>query len=354
MKLSRSQDPTRWRDGGADTHALESRAAVLADAAGQIQPLTPAALSRIEQQVLARRTRSGLAAFHRRPMRTRVAFAIGLLLVCAATAGGAKVVWRKYVSPDRNAAPRPAAETTVRRAHGRPPLVAARPPEIEAPPATTEEPAPVRADAPPPVRARPPVPEAINQPAREPSALASPPAEASPAAPPPKVTETALLAEALFDLRQLHDAREALSTLDRYARQFPHGVLEAEALRTRVEAVVQLGDLKTALALLDAKSAGADAPSDDLLLTRAELRAAAGRFREAVSDFTQVLDGAGGSLVTDGDERALYGRAVCLGRLAHSESARADLVAYQKRFPQGRFAREVARLLVAEPPSSRP
>ena len=67
-------------------------------------------------------------------------------------------------------------------------------------------------------------------------------------------------------------------------------------------------------------------------------RAAAGRFREAVSDFTQVLDGAGGSLATDGDERALYGRAVCLGRLAQDERARADLLAYQQRFPHGRFA----------------
>lgn len=345
MKLARAQDPTRWRDRGADTHALEARAAVLADAASQVQPLTASALSRIEKQVLARRTRSGLAAFQRRPMRTRVAFAIGLLILCAATAGGARVVWRKYVSPDRKAAPGPAAETTVGRAHRRPPLVAARPPEIEASPPPAEQQNRARADAPPLVRARPPTPAAVDPLAREPSPLASPPA---------KVTETALLAEALFDLRQLHDAREALSTLDRYAREFPHGVLEAEALRTRVEAVVQLGDLKTALALLDAKSARADALGDDLLLTRAELRAAAGRFGEAVSDFTQVLDGAGGSLATDGDERALYGRAVCLGRVAQYERARADLVAYQKRFPQGRFAREVARLLAAEPPSSRP
>jgi hypothetical protein len=351
VKLSRFQDPTRWRDRGAETHALESRAAVLADAASQVQPLTPSALSRIEKQVLARRAAGrGLFAFHQRPLRTRLAFAIGLLLLCAATAGGAGLLWRKHADSKRTAAPRAVADVTMGQAPRRSPRVAAPTAEIEAPSPAVEDPAPVRADAPPPVRARRPAPVAVDSPAHE----TSPPAEAPPAAPHPKVTEGALVAEALFDLRQLHDARAALSTLDRYAREFPHGVLETEALRTRVEAVIQLGDLKAALALLDGKAARADALGDDLALTRAELRAAAGRFREAVADFTQVLDAAAGSLATDGDERALYGRAVCFGRLAQYERARADLVAYQKRFPQGRFAREAARLLAAEPPSSRP
>ena len=83
----------------------------------------------------------------------------------------------------------------------------------------------------------------------------------------------------------------------------------------------------------------------DLTLTRAELRAAAGRFREALSDFNRVVDGADATLAAAGDERALYGRAVCLGRLGEDERARADLLAYQRRFPDGRFAREVRRLL---------
>jgi hypothetical protein len=169
-----------------------------------------------------------------------------------------------------------------------------------------------------------------------------------------KATEARLVAEALSELRQGNDPRAALSTLDRYAREFPHGVLETEALRTRVEAVIRLDDRKTALALLEGKPALSDGLGADLLLTRAELRAAAGRFREALDDFTTVVDGVAGPLVAGGDERALYGRAVCLGRLSQDERARADLLAYQRRFPSGRFAVEVRRLLAAPPPSQHP
>ena len=288
-------------------------------------------------------------------MRTRLAFAIGLLLVCVTTAGGARLLWRKYVAPDRTAAPLPAAETTVRQVPRRPLRVAARAPEIEtSPPVSTPAPAAggwrlLLRDA-----------TAIGsgrrsiRPRREIAGPASPPADVAPAAPRP-TTEATLVAEALFDLRQLHDPRAALSTLDRYARAFPHGVLETEALRTRVEAVIQLHDLKTALALLDGNTAGADRLGDDLLLTRAELRAAAGRFREAVSDFTQVLDSAG-RLARDG--RRMNGRstgAPSVWDAWRSPNARALTCSpTSSGFPSGRFAVEVGRLLTAEQPSSRP
>ena len=95
-----------------------------------------------------------------------------------------------------------------------------------------------------------------------------------------------------------------------------------------------------------------DEPRTNLLLTRAELRAAAGRFREALADFTQVVDGEGGAPAAS--ERALYGRAVCLGRLAEDDRARADLLAYERRFPNGRFAAEVHRLLSEPAPAARP
>ena len=353
MKPARPQDPIRWRDRGADTHALESRAALLADAASQVPALPPQAVSRIEQRVLARRTRRGLLAFSGRAARTRLAFAIAVLVVCVTTAGGARLLWRKYAGAGRKQALPPAAETTVPQLPQRRVRVAAPTPDTDPAPPAAAPPAPSRADTPPPARTRPAAP-ALGPSAPETAGpSSSAPSEAAPVAPRP-TTESTLVAEALFDLRQLGDPRAALSTLDRYARAFPHGVLETEALRTRIEAVIQLHDLKTALALLDGDAARAGGLGDDLLLTRAELRAAVGRLHEAASDFTDVLGSAAGSLAADAEERALYGRAVCLRRLAQNESARADLLAYQKRFPEGRFAREVERALADEQPPSRP
>src|ERR1022692_1301841 len=104
MKSSRSPDPTRWRDRDADASALESRAAVLTDAAGPVPPLAPPALDRIRTQVLARRSGRRFFGLGRLSVPARLAFGIGLVLVCVTTAGGASMLWRKLVgSPDRAA-----------------------------------------------------------------------------------------------------------------------------------------------------------------------------------------------------------------------------------------------------------
>src|SRR6185369_12890972 len=63
----------------------------------------------------------------------RVAFAIGLLIVCAATAGGAKVLWRKVVAAARPTAPAPVAPSTRPVMHP-PARVSARASAVEAPP----------------------------------------------------------------------------------------------------------------------------------------------------------------------------------------------------------------------------
>jgi hypothetical protein len=370
MNPPRRRDPIRWRDGDADSHALESRAAILADAAKQVQPLAPQALSRIRNEVVARRPRRqrfGVFGLGRFSVRARLAFAIGLAVVCATTAGGAKMLWRKYVAATRAATPAPIGPAVRPTVHAAPHFstrlapVEELPPALEPPPAEpAAQPAFVH-EQPRPHAARPwPSPAVVAAPRARvepgPSIADVPPTPpAAPAAALPAASsEAALVAEALVDLRQRNDARAALATLDRHAREFPHGVLETEAFRTRIEAVIQLGDLKTALGLLDGKLASTQALGANLTLTRAELRAAAGRFGEALPDFNQVLEGAAGPLAAGGDERALYGRAVCLARLGQDERARADLLAYQKRFPEGRFAREVQRLLAGKEPPSRP
>jgi hypothetical protein len=376
MKPFRPSEPRRWRDRDADAHALESRAAVLADAAGPPPPLGPEALARIRSEVLARR--SGRGAFDLRglPLRVGWAFGMGVILACVATAGGASALWRHYRGSAERTAPTAAAEAPRPVAH-RAPRVSSRASETETPgsdtaaPGTPETSAPaVPAEGAPHVGANesvgralrgrdvprrlsvlPPVAPTIPAP-EVPEPIPSPPG--GPAPNTPASTEAGLIAEALSDLRQLNDPRAALATLDRYGQAFPHGVLETEALRTRAEAVLRIGDHRTALALLESASALPDALGADLLLTRAELRASAGRFHEALMDFDRVLDGAVGPLGTGGDERALYGRAVCLGHLSQDERARVDLLVYQQRFPKGRFAPEVQRLLAGSAPSPHP
>ena len=361
MKTVRSHDPVRWRDRDVDAHTLEARAAALTDAARPVPPLGAQAVSRIRAEILEQAAdRQGFFDFRRLPIVARVAVGLALLLMGAATADGAGILWRRHLRTVRAAAPSmlpPAVEA---------PRLAPRP-SRRAAASNDESPrdiAPETGSAPSPLLPSDDL--GTSQPSRHigagtranawsaPAVASRPPAPALPLAELPdarqaRATEAGLVAEALSQLRQRGDPRAALVTLDAYARVFPHGVLEAEALRTRLEAVIRLDDRKAALALLDAMLGLSDEPGTDLLLTRAELRAAAGRFREALADFTQVVAGEGGAPAAS--ERALYGRAVCLGRLAEDDRARADLLAYEQRFPNGRFATEVRRLL-SEPGSA--
>jgi hypothetical protein len=378
MKTPRGADPLRWRERAASGAAPidESRAAVLAHAAAQVPPLGSQGLSRIRHAVLARRAdgRSLRRFLLSGGLSTGARFAvgIGLVLVCAATAGGATVLWRRYLRAPARVAPsagetrviphRPTRPSSAANHLGAfsPPVQAPEPPPVPAalPVAEAPRPAPRAGDRARPAPSRlalsdppepaPPVPAAVEIPALAPS-----PSPGEMPAPAARDTEAGLVAQALSDLRQHDDPRAALSTLDRYAQAFPHGVLENEAWRTRVEAAIQLQDLKTALKLLESRPSSADPLAGDLLLTRAELRAAAGHFSEALADFNRVLESAAGPLAAGGDERALYGRAVCLGRLAQDERARVDLLAYQRRFPSGRFAGEVQRLLAGSIASKR-
>jgi hypothetical protein len=362
MRPVRSHDPVRWRERDVDAHALEARAAVLTDAARQVQPLGAQAVSRIRAEVLREASgRRRFADLRRRPLLVRVAIGLALVLMCAATADGAGILWRRHLrmvgTPGRSTPlpavePQPQARRSVHRAA-----------------ASNDERSPDTA----PATVSPPVPPlasdevGANQPSRHGGARArasaapgpvplalepAPPRLEVPAGREGRPTEAGMVASALSQLRQQGDPRAALVTLEAYARAFPHGVLEAEASRTRLEALIRLDDRKGALALLDAMPGLSAEPGTDPLLTRAELRAAAGRFREALADFTQVVEGEGGASAAS--ERALYGRAICLGRLAEDDRARADLLAYERRFPSGRFAGEVRRLLSGPAPAHRP
>ena len=82
--------------------------------------------------------------------------------------------------------------------------------------------------------------------------------------------------------------------------------------------------------------------SRELLILRGELRAAASRCAEAVTDLGHGLSAVPADAV---DERALFARASCFTRLHQFAAARGELERYQAHFPSGPHAAEAARIL---------
>jgi tetratricopeptide (TPR) repeat protein len=271
------------------------------------------------------------------PLGLRLAALAALLLASAATASGAMTLWRRYVAgPSEDSAP--ASRHHARKLRAAANTLAAAPAIEQAPviePLPPSEPEPVL-EAPAPRSHHPP------------SARRSPVEAADPA------TEAKVLSDALAELRQAHDPRGALAKLDEYGLAYPRGVLASEARSARLEALLALDDRRGALALLDERTSFAGRLGAEQLLTRAELRASVGRYADALGDFDRVLGPSVATSISIDAEQALYGRAVTLGHLGRDESARADLEAYQRRFPGGKHTAEVARLLSGSASDRRP
>jgi hypothetical protein len=313
------RDPTRWQESSPDIGGLHARAAELVEAGRDVPPLGPEALARIRTAVLARAPSRGSGV--------RLAFRLALVLlglgVSVATARATITLWRRHRA------------TIVETPSPAPPVAHAR---------ARPTPVPVA----PPVEQHPrPRPGAVRP--HRVVVVAAPAPSSSPSWPPE--TEAQLLARALSRLRQAHDPVGALSLLDRYAAAYPHGMLDAEAANLRLEAALQTNDHATALGLLDGRSVFGGRLGAQQLLTRAELRASAGRYTDALADFDRVMP----ALWASADlEQALYGRAICAGHLGRDDRARADLVLYQQKFPRGKHAAEVARLLAGGQTDRRP
>lgn len=229
----------------------------------------------------------------------------------------------------------PGEADSVRRLLGEttPPVEAAVTPTV-----ATEPREPIR--TPRPVRApRPASTGAASQVSARPAVL-EPPQAVAVAAPAPAESESHVLAQALRKLRQERDARGALQLLDGYAERFPRGRLAPEAALGRVEALMALDRRNEALRLLETT------PSLPLgretAVLRGELRASAGRCREAIADFGEALSASPRDAL---DDRALFGRAFCRARGGDRAGGRTELERYLSVFPQGRFAAQARRAL---------
>jgi TolA-binding protein len=153
--------------------------------------------------------------------------------------------------------------------------------------------------------------------------------------------EARLLRRAIESLRTSRDPRLALELLDEHRRAFPDGALRANADLLRVDALLALERRADALALLDALALDSGPRADELLTTRAELRAA-NDCRAALHDFDRVLARPISSSLA---ERALRGRIVCRVRDGDRAGADPDLRAYVQRFPNAAFAARARSLL---------
>ena len=124
----------------------------------------------------------------------------------------------------------------------------------------------------------------------------------------------------------------------------------------RAEALLGVGRNAEALSVMDRLALGALPNRNERLVLRGELRAAAGRWRDARADFDPVLaelSGAGSNGpardARDVKERALWGRASARSHLGEEAGARADLTSYLRVFPTGRFAAQAAAALKGSP-----
>ena len=155
-------------------------------------------------------------------------------------------------------------------------------------------------------------------------------------------TETTALEVAVTALRRHADPRRALRLLDQAEARFPRAELQAERATLRAEALLELGDKKQALRVLDLLPTEAPAFNRRLHVARGELRADQDRCAEAITDFQSVLAAVPHD---DEDERALRGRAVCLLAGGGLNAARSDLDLYVRVFPARPFSQQARALL---------
>jgi hypothetical protein len=201
-----------------------------------------------------------------------VLVAVAVLLVTGtvmAVVGG----WRPLLRSLRQDEPAPAHTTPTRGKR-----------KAEVVPAPTKSEAPAAPPAAPPPRPQ----AAPRRTARLESPAAPPPAQPAPAEGALSV-EARSLADALARWRRDRDAEAALALLAGHERRFPHGALGIESRVARAEILLGLSRKAEALTVLDSLTLASLPRARELETLRGELRAQAGRCREARADLLRVM-----------------------------------------------------------------
>jgi hypothetical protein len=282
----------RLGEGGEHPASLEARAGAFLHSARAVGGLAESEIRAIERQ-LARPRRA------RPPVLVPALIALAVLLVTG-TVMAVMGVWRPFL-PSVSSVEAPSGSRPVARARTRvrpevtplaPPVPApaAELPVALAPAPSQHEPAPRRI-----ARVEPP-------PVVAPSLKEALPAEGA------LSVEARSLADALARWRRDGKAEQALALLAEHDRRFPRGALAIESKVARAEILLGLARKPAALAVLDSLTLETLPRARELATLRGELRAQAGRCREARVDLEPVLS------ITKSDElgrRAARALTIC-------------------------------------------
>jgi hypothetical protein len=157
-------------------------------------------------------------------------------------------------------------------------------------------------------------------------------------------SEDALYEQARVRQRFLHDAPGALALLDDYGRRYPAGALALEASLSAIEARLSIGDDAHALPAMDAfleRFAGSER-APEVRWLRASLRAQNGHCAAAKPDLEALA--AGSTRAAD----AVFALASCARKAGDIDGARARLLEYRRRFPDGPRRAQVDAALAPE------
>ena len=332
-------DPTRWKDRTDQANLAERAAGRAIRSLDNPEPLATIQLARIAARIRSERSSP-------RPRRFWLTATAALLVCGAAMASAAHMkILPRWLTGIESPRPMPAPATPSSRPKSRVPHSVPAPTDLPAAksddaPAVAAEPSKVFDPTQPRVTTRKAVQRPLAMrtfPAQNPIPVVPPPpppSEAPPTAVPlarpfntpsdqsawVQMPAERYLTKAIRALRVEQSPEAALALLDRHSPALDKSDFRHEALLLRVEALLKLHRHTDVLRLLEATPLTDVPASRTLLLTRGELRAAAGHCMDAMADFDRVLAQTQGH-----DRRALLGLAKCHKQMGNEANSRAEM-----------------------------